>query len=321
MIRIRSKHSHSKEIHSKHAHPKTAHKHPHSKKITAKNQRAVFSGLLFTFTFMLVEVVGGLVSGSLALIADAGHMLTDTFALGLSCAAFHFGRKAADHFKTYGYMRFEILAGFINALTLLVLVFFIAFEAVKRFIAPSEILVGPMFAVAVIGLFVNIGVYFMLSRGDCHNLNIKGAMLHVISDLLGSVAVIAASVIIYLTGWTIVDPILSLLVSLLILKSTWTLLSQTTHILMEGTPSDIDIHALQDRILSETKGIQSIVDIHVWSIASDTAMATLVIQIEGGISPFVLVEKIKSILSSEFHINHSTIEVCKDKKSCALFKS
>ena len=321
MKKTKEKHNHGPDVHKKHAHPKTAHVHHHSKSVTEQNQRAVLSGLLFTFTFMIVEFVGGFLSGSLALVADAGHMLTDTFALGLSYCAFRFGRKAANSEKTFGYLRFEVLAGFINALTLLFLVLFIIYEAFERFMDPQHIHIGPMFVVAVLGFFVNIGVFFMVSRGDKSNLNIRGALLHVIGDLLGSVAVIAASIIIYFTGWMIVDPILSILVSMLILRSAVKLLRNATHILMEGTPHSVDLHILQDRILSEVKGIAAIRDIHVWSIASDANMATLVVQINDHASPYAIVEQIKKILSKGFSIHHSTIEVCKDKQSCALFKS
>ena len=197
--------------------------------------------LVLTAGFMVAEVIGGLLSGSLALIADAGHMLTDAAALGLAWAGFYFGKRASNATKTFGYMRLEVLAGFVNAVTLFALVAWIAWEAIDRLLAPAPVLAGPMLVVAILGLAVNIAVFLILRGADTEHVNIKGAMLHVMGDLLGSVAAIVAAIAIYFTGWTPIDPILSVLILLLILRSAWALLKNSLHILLEGAPADIDI--------------------------------------------------------------------------------
>ena len=219
---------------------------------------------------MLVEVAGGLLSGSLALLADAGHMLTDAAALALAWAGFRIGRRAADARRTFGYMRMEVLAGLINALTLFALVAWILFEAVRRLRQPVEVLSGPMLVVAVIGLLVNIAVFAILHRGDRDHVNIRGAMLHVIGDMLGSVAAIAAAVTIRVTGWMPIDPILSVLVCLLILRAAWSLLRSASHILMEGAPPDIDVEDIRRHLIDTVPGVAEVQHVHVWSITSGT---------------------------------------------------
>ena len=186
-----------------HAHE---HGHSHAPALTTDNQRAVLLALVLTAAFLGVEVAGGLLSGSLALIADAGHMLTDVVALALAWAGFHFGQRASNASKTFGYLRLEVLAGFINALTLFGLVLWVAWEAVARLRAPAPVLAGPMFVVALLGLAVNVAVFAILRRADTSHVNIRGAMLHVLGDLLGSVAAIVAAIVIYFTGWMPIDP-------------------------------------------------------------------------------------------------------------------
>ncbi|MDX1399379.1 MAG: cation diffusion facilitator family transporter, partial [Oceanospirillum sp.] len=223
-------HHHHSHDHSCHSH----HGHSHAPEVSGANERKVLLSFFLIFSFMIVEVIGGLISGSLALLADAGHMLTDAAALALAYAAFRFGRKAADTKRTFGYLRFEVIAGFINAITLFVIVGWILFEAWERFSEPQPVLAGPMMAVAIAGLVVNILVFWILTRGDSEHVNIKGAALHVMGDLLGSIGAVAAAVIIHFTGWTPIDPILSVVVSLLILRSAWVLLAKSLHILLEG---------------------------------------------------------------------------------------
>ena len=183
------------------------------------NMRRVTIALVLTGTFMVVEVIGGILSGSLALLADAGHMLTDTMALALAAVAFQVSKRPADTTLTYGYQRFQILAEFVNGLSLLFIVGWILYEAVNRFIAPQEVMGETMLIVAVAGLVVNIISFTVLHGGDKDNLNISGAALHVAGDLLGSVAAIVAAVVIIYTGWMQIDPILSIAVAILILKS------------------------------------------------------------------------------------------------------
>ena len=192
-----------------------SHDHQHH----SGNMRRVIIALILTGTFMVVEVIGGVISGSLALLADAGHMLTDTMALALAAVAFHVSKRPADAKLTYGYQRFQILAAFVNGLSLLLIVAWILYEAIDRFRHPNEILGSTMLLVAALGLIVNIVAFIVLHGGDRNNLNIRGAALHVLGDLLGSVAAIIAALVIIQTGWTPIDPILSVAVALLILRS------------------------------------------------------------------------------------------------------
>ncbi|MGH6862400.1 MAG: cation diffusion facilitator family transporter, partial [Phyllobacterium sp.] len=228
--------------------------HDHAPRITADNERKVLIAFLITFSFMVVEVIGGLLSGSLALIADAGHMLTDAGALALAYAAFRFGKRAADERRTFGYLRFEVIAGLINAMALFAILIWIVIEAVERFRNPGEVLAGPMFVVATIGLLINITVFWILTRGDSEHVNIKGAVLHVLGDLLGSVAAIGAAIVIYYTGWTPIDPILSILVCLLILRSAWSLMRNSLHILLEGAPENASPEEIEHNLLKTIPG-------------------------------------------------------------------
>lgn len=311
---------HSHAPHDDHAHDH-AHGHPsghsthdhaghgHAPKVSAGNERAVLIGLLLTFSFMLVELVGGYLSGSLALIADAGHMLTDSVALFLAWLGFRLGRRPADTRRSFGYSRLEVLAGLINALTLFALVGWIAFEAVQRFFTPHEVLAGPMLVVAIAGLLVNLLVFRILSGADSEHVNIKGAMLHVLGDLLGSVGAIAAAIVIWLTGFMPIDPILSLLVSLLILRSAWTLLMRTFNILMEGTPDGIDLGQVQQDLTAHVPGLANLGHLHVWSLSSGQAMATLEIALAPGADPAGVADAVKVRLKTVHDIGHATIEI------------
>lgn len=300
-------HQHS---HNHHDHTGQDHAgHSHAPKVSAGNERAVLIGLCLTGGFMVAEVVGGYLSGSLALIADAGHMLTDTVALFLAWLGFRLGRRPADTRRSFGNSRLEVLAGLINALSLFALVGWIAYEAVQRFLAPEEVLAGPMFVVAVLGLIVNLVVFRILSGADADHVNIRGALLHVLGDLLGSVGAIAAAVIIWLTGWMPIDPILSLVVSLLILRSAWALLTRTFNILMEGAPDGIDIKELQSDLRSAVPGLADVGHFHVWSLSSGQTMATLDIALAPGADPAVVSREVKVRLAQQHDIGHATVEI------------
>ena len=287
--------------------------------MTARNERTVLLALVLTASFMVAEVIGGVLSGSLALIADAGHMLTDAVALALAWAGFHFGKRAASTTKTFGYLRLEVLAGFVNAVTLLALVAWIAWEAVGRLLEPSPVLAGPMLVVAVLGLLVNVAVFLILRRADTEHVNIQGAMLHVLGDLLGSVAAIIAAVAIYFTGWTPIDPILSVLILLLILRSAWALLQNSLHILLEGAPPNIDIEDLRGHLLENVAGVSAVDHVHVWSITSGMHSATLEAGIAPGADARAVTRAIKRELAEKFGIAHSTVEIVwGDEAACAL---
>ncbi|KKB13140.1 zinc transporter ZitB [Devosia geojensis] len=301
-------HDHSHD-HGDHQHDHTGHDHSHAPTVTAGNERVVLIGFALTFGFMIAEVIGGLLSGSLALIADAGHMLTDAIALALAWAGFRFGRRPSDRKRTFGYMRLEVLAGFVNAVSLFALVAWIAWEAVGRLFDPHPILTGPMFTVAVIGLAVNVVVFLVLRQGDTEHVNIKGAMLHVVGDLLGSVAAIVAAIAIYFTGWTPIDPILSVLLSLLILRSAWSLFKNSLQILIEGAPSGIDVEGMPEALADAVPGVAGVEHVHVWSITSGQPAATMEVRLVPGADARETLKAVKAALADKYGIGHSTIEI------------
>ncbi len=293
--------------------------HRHTPSVSAANERVVLTGFALTASFMLVEVVGGVLSNSLALIADAGHMLTDAAALLLAWVGFRIGRRASDARRTFGYMRFEVLAGLVNAVTLFGLVSWIVWEAVQRLRAPGEVLAGPMLAVAVVGLLVNCLVFWILHRGDQSHVNIRGATLHVLGDLLGSVAAIAAALVIHFTGWMPIDPILSVLVCLLILRSAWSLLRSAFDILMEAVPPDIDIGTVRTHLRDTVPGVADVDHVHVWAITSGKVLATLELTLADGAQPADVVPAVKRALARTFSIGHTTVEVVHAPQAhCAL---
>ena len=280
------------------------------------NQRRVIIALVLTGTFMLVEVVGGIISGSLALLADAGHMLTDTMALSLAALAFHVSRRPPGGSLTYGYQRFQILAAFVNGLSLLAVVGWILFEAVSRFFNPRDVLGETMLVVAAAGLVINLVSFAVLHTGDKENLNIRGAALHVAGDLLGSIAAIVAAIIIIYTGWTPIDPILSVAVAALILKSAWSLVKRSAHILLEGAPEWLDVETMQERIVARVSGVGEIHHVHIWGLTPQQLMLTMHVSLDGPVeSQSGVIRDVKTFLQEEYGIGHSTIEV--DVDGCA----
>ena len=273
------------------------------------NRKRLRIALVLTGAFMLVEVVGGVLSGSLALLADAGHMLTDSLALALALLAFRLSLRPADPKRSYGYHRFQTLAAFVNGLGLLGIVLWILVEAAGRLLAPPPIQGGMMLAVAAGGLLVNFVVFLILHGGDQENLNMRGAMLHVIGDLLGSVAAISAAVVIVLTGWLPIDPLLSVVVAGLILRSAWQLVRRSAHILLEGTPETLDVSGMQQSLMAAMPQIASIHHVHVWGLTPQRLMLTMHVSLNGDIrDSTIVVRKIKQVLQAEFGIRHSTIE-------------
>ncbi|MBT8088246.1 MAG: cation diffusion facilitator family transporter [Gammaproteobacteria bacterium] len=274
------------------------------------NQRRVMIALVLTGTFMLVEIVGGIISGSLALLADAGHMLTDTMALGLAAMAFHVSRRPPDGNLTYGYQRFQILAAFVNGLSLLAIVGWILFEAVRRFFNPREILGETMLVIAVAGLVVNLISFIVLHTGDKENLNIRGAALHVAGDLLGSLAAIVAAIVIIYTGWTPVDPLLSIAVAGLILRSAWTLVKRSAHVLLEGAPEWLDVDSMQQRIVQQVAEVDGIHHVHIWGLTPQQLMLTMHVTLKEPVASQVdVIRRVKEILKDDYGVGHSTIEV------------
>jgi cobalt-zinc-cadmium efflux system protein len=265
--------------------------------------------MLLTGGFMAVEVVGGVLSGSLALIADAGHMLTDTAALGFAWIAFRLARRPADPQRSYGYHRLQILAAFVNGVVLIVIVAWIAIEAVQRIREPVEILGGLMLAVAAAGLVVNLISFAILNGGNRENLNVRGALLHVLGDLLGSLAAMIAAMVIIVTGWTPIDPLLSVLVALLILRSAWMLVRQSTHVLLEGTPAEIDVSQLKAQLVDGVPGVDDVHHVHVWTLASGKLVMTLHAHVCDGADGEQALRGILSICRDRFGVAHVTVQI------------
>lgn len=250
-----------------HAH-EHAHGHAHGHTHSA-NKKTLLISFIIIAGYMVIEVIGGLITNSLALLSDAGHMLSDAISLGIALMAFRVGEKAADYSKTYGYRRFEILAAVLNGATLVLIAVFIFYEAIQRFQNPPQIASTGMLIVASVGLLVNMLVAWIMMRGGDveENLNMRGAYLHVISDMLGSVGAISAALLIMFLDWGWADPLASVIVAVLILRSGYQVSKSGLHVLMEGTPQNVDMdHIIQT--IQDTEGIESIHDLHVWSITS-----------------------------------------------------
>jgi cobalt-zinc-cadmium efflux system protein len=259
--------------------------------------------------FMLAEVAGGIISGSLALIADAGHMATDTAALMLSWVAFRLSRRPADESRSYGYHRGEVLAAFVNGVAMLALVAWILFEAVQRLLQPSDILGGVMLWVAFGGLLVNVIAFFLLHGGSNENLNVRGAAVHVLGDLLGSVAAILAAGVILTTGWTPIDPLLSMAVALLVLRSAWFITRRSAHILMEGTPPELDANRIREDLVNSIEGLTDVHHVHVWSLTQERALITLHARTEQDVDNDAVLLQINRHLRDRYNIFHSTIQI------------
>ncbi|MBF0753872.1 cation transporter [Jeotgalicoccus nanhaiensis] len=263
---------------------------------------------------MIVEVIGGVLTNSLALLSDAGHMLSDAISLAVALAAFKMGEKAADSARTYGYRRFEILAAVFNSVTLIVIAVFIIIEAAGRFINPPEVATTGMLIIAVLGLLVNIVVAKILMSGDTHdNLNMKGALLHVLGDLLGSVAAIVAALSIMFFGWGIMDPLASVIVAVLISISGFRILRQSLNILMEGVPETLDFNRIIEKI-NNVDGVEDAHHIHVWSITSGMNALSVHIVVNGMLNVHETQKIIQRIEEQMKHesIEHVTVQVeCK----------
>lgn len=273
-----------------------------------RHKSRLTGALALTMTFMAVEVIGGLWTGSLALLADAAHMLTDAGGLALALIAIRFAERPATPQKTYGYVRMEVLSALTNAIVLLLLTIYIFYEAYQRFLNPPEILGGPMLAVAVVGLAVNLISMKLLAAGSSESLNVKGAYFEVLSDMLGSLGVIVAAVLVMLTGWTLADPIIGAGIGLFIVPRTWILLKQAIHILMEGTPPEVDITLLEQR-LTGIPGVTAVHDLHVWTITSGIdAMSCHLVVADMSQARATLVSASEA-MKTGFGLTHTTIQI------------
>jgi len=273
------------------------------------NERRTFVAMLLIASFMVVEVAGGLLAGSLALLADAAHMLTDTASLALAWTAFRISRRPSDPAKTFGYYRFEVIAAFINGLALLALVGWIVWEAVARLLEPQPVLGLPMLLVAVAGLVVNLIAFRLLHGADRNNLNIKAALWHVIGDILGSVAAIVAAGVILATGWMPIDPLLSLVVAALLVRAGWMLTRRAAHILMEGAPGHIDADRLAAELHDAVPEITGVHDLHIWLLTAERPLLTVHIAVERSDQGERAMVAAKAFLAERYGIIHSTIQV------------
>lgn len=290
------------------------HDHSHAQQVEG-NERRITWALAMTSLFFIVEVIGGIVTDSLALLSDAAHMFTDVTALAISLAAVKIGKKAVDDRRTYGYQRFEILAAAFNAMMLFAVAIWILYEAYRRFMQPPEVNSSGMLIVAVIGFVVNLISMKLLSGGREESLNVKGAYLEVWSDLLGSGGVIAAAILIKVTGWLWLDPLVAVGIGLWVLPRTWTLLKQSTNILLEGTPADVDMDCL--RVMVEgTPGVIKMHDLHVWTLTSGRHVLTAHVIVGRAVDRQATLEALSKAIKSEFKIFHTTIqledELCED---------
>lgn len=291
-----------------------SHAHDHS---SADAQTRVASAAILTFAFMCVEVVGGLLSGSLALLADAVHMLTDAGSLALAWLGYRLAEKPADPTRSYGMARFRILAAFVNGLALIVLAAWIIVEAVQRLAEPQPVLGGILLWVALGGLVVNCVAFAILHGGDRDDLNLSGALWHVAGDLLGSVAAIAAAIVILTTGWTPIDPILSMLVAALVAWAGVGIARKSGHILLEGAPEGMSAAAIITDLETAVDGAASVHHVHAWQLTERRPMITLEVTAEPGVCPEQLRRAVKARLAAVFNVSHATVEVVSEPRENA----
>ena len=291
------------------------HGHDHSHAVvTEENAKKLTFALILTTTFLIIEVIAGFITQSLALLSDAAHMFTDAAALAIALVAIKVGKLAADDKRTFGYQRFEILAALFNASMLFMVAIYILYEAFQRFSNPPEIQSLGMLAVAVVGLIINLISMKILMSSAKDSLNVKGAYLEVLSDALGSVGVIIAAILIYFTGWVWLDTIIAVLIGFWVLPRAWVLLKQSINILLEGVPEEIDIEKLRQDLLA-LKGVENIHQLKVWAITSKNVHLTVHLFAPKA-DRNLLYQKALELLSHEHGITEMTLQIEDD--ACAV---
>ena len=310
-----------------------AHHHIHAEPRGEDSRRRLVIALFLTAGYMVVEAVGGYLFNSLALLADSGHMLSDVMALGLSWLALEIGQRSPTDKHTFGFKRTEILAALMNGVALWVIVGLLFYEAVRRFFQPSPVEGTGMLIVASVGLAVNFLIAALLFRARSENLNIRSAFIHVIADALGSAGAILAALVILTTGLNWVDPLVSVLIGFLILFSSWELLKESVHILMEGVPAGMQIRDIEQTLL-EQDGVCCVYDLHVWSITSNRhALSAHVVLSDLTEDRHQVLKRLNAVLVDKFHIDHTTIQIetshemrneaegmaCRAGTSCSVF--
>ncbi|WP_139489401.1 cation diffusion facilitator family transporter [Brevibacillus dissolubilis] len=293
--------------HSHHGHDHHGHGHHHHG--AGANKKALLISLVIITVFLIVEVVGGFMTNSLALLSDAGHMLSDSSALFLSLMAMYFASRKPSKEKTFGFYRFEILAALINGVTLVLVSLYIFYEAWERIWAPQEVASLTMVGIATVGLIANIVVAFVLMGGDVkNNINMRSAFLHVLGDLLGSVGAIVAGLLMWAYGWYIADPIISIIVGVLVLTSAWRVTKDSVHVLMEGVPSNIDTNKVS-AALAGVAGVKEVHDLHIWTVTSGFDSLTCHLQVEDGVTSYGVLNQALKVLKQDFGITHATIQI------------
>ena len=288
-----------------HGHGHHEHGHHHAR---GHSKRRLILALMLAAGYMLAEAVGGFVTGSLALLADAGHMLSDAAALTLSLAALWIAERPADSKRTYGYYRAEILAALVNGAALGAIAIYIFMEAIRRLAEPPQVQGGWMLAIAAGGLLVNLAMLAILSGGRSASLNIRGAWLHVFTDTLGSIGAMVAALLIWLYRWNWIDPAISIAIGLLVIYSAWRLLLESAAILMESAPRGIDVDQVRDTIVSNA-GVLAVHDLHVWTITSGFEALSAHVVVSDGQLPGPLLGELRRSLHDRFGIDHITIQI------------
>lgn len=297
-------HHHEHAGHAPHAHSHAAH----------ASEGKLFWALLLTGGFMFAEVAGGLIAGSLALLADAAHMLTDAASLVMALLAVRAASRPATPAMSYGHHRWQVLAAFVNGLALLVLSAWILLEALMRLWQPATVQGGTVMVIAVLGLLVNVAAFAILSGGE-QNLNVRGALAHVLGDLLGSAAALLAGALIWWRGWMIADPLLSAFVALLMVRTGWSIARQSAHVLLEGTPPGLDERSIIEAVESGVAAVASVHHVHAWSLSDEKPVVTLHATLHADAGRDTALFEIHQLLEARFGVTHSTIQI--EEEACA----
>lgn len=289
-------------------HP-VSHHHSHIAKPDGHNQKKILIAALITASYMLVEIIGGLWVNSIALVADGVHMMTDALALGLAWWGFYMSQKPATERMTFGFQRFQILTAFVNGFTLLLIVGGIVFMAIHRILEPQQVMGKEMFIIAVIGLLNNLFVFWLLHSGDQSSMNMRGATLHFLGDTLGSVAVIVGAIIIFYTGWMLVDPLLSIVMAAIIAVGAYRLTKESGHILLEGVPAGYEIQCIAEDLEKHFEYLTAVHHIHLWAISEDQVMMTLHAKIDLEHVNDATLSEIKQYLLDVHQVHHVTLQL------------
>ena len=283
----------------------------------ARHKGPLLAAFVLLGVFMAVEVATGLIANSLALLSDAGHMLTDVIGLGMALAAIQLAERSTRTHHTFGLYRLEILAALANAILLFGVAIYVLYEAAQRFSEAPEVLAAPMLIVAVLGLAVNLVAFVLLRQGSKESLNLEGAYLEVLSDTIGSVGVIVAAILLQLTGWTWIDPVVGVGIGLFILPRTWRLGAKAVRILVQAAPPELDLDAVH-AALAALPGVTDVHDLHVWTLTSDMEVASAHLMVRTGVDTHSVLDQARALLADEHEIAHATLQVePEDHEGCA----